>query len=231
MKARFFLPALLLMIFLYPATAQKASNKKYLISGYITDANNNPVQGAMILIDKKNSQVLSDARGYYKIKIKSGSKVVSAFSLKNGTGDAEIGDKTEINIKLNGSQMSQSAKPEEEKVDIGYGNINRKEATTQVSKVKGNEDKYASYSNIYDMLRGTCPGIQVIGKEIHIQGQDFHNGNPLFVVDGVIVGSIDDIQPVQVKSIEVLKGASASIYGSRGAAGVLLIHLKGTSGK
>lgn len=55
------------------------------------------------------------------------------------------------------------------------------------------------------------------------------NNQPLLVLDGTIVSTIDDIQPTQVKSVEVLKGASASIYGSRGANGVILIHLKGTS--
>jgi TonB-dependent SusC/RagA subfamily outer membrane receptor len=127
---------------------------------------------------------------------------------------------------------NQAAKPGiEEKVNIGYGTADRKDINSQVNKVNTQNDRYASYNNVYDMLRGAVPGVQVVGKSITIQGQSTPNSNdqPLLVVDGIIVSSIDDIQPVLVKSVEVLKGASASIYGSRGANGVILIHLKGTS--
>ena len=69
--------------------------------------------------------------------------------------------------------------------------------------------------------------MRVSGTNINIQGAaSFYSGTqPLFVVDGTIVDSIDDIIPSQVKSIEVLKGPAASIYGSRGANGVILITL------
>ena len=78
------------------------------------------------------------------------------------------------------------------------------------------------------MIRGQVPGVRVIGKSINIQNANsFMMGTkPLFVVDGTTVESIDNIPPQLVRSIEVLKGASASIYGSRGANGVILITLK-----
>jgi TonB-dependent SusC/RagA subfamily outer membrane receptor len=99
--------------------------------------------------------------------------------------------------------------------------------TTNVSKIDGTNPKYASYRTIYDMLRGEVPGVQVNGTSIKIQGASslMLSTEPLFVVDGITVNSIDDIQPVTVKSIQVLKGSSASIYGSRGANGVILIDL------
>ena len=231
MKNRVLLTAVLLLFSCSLSVGQKSSGKKFFISGYVTDVNNNPVQGAMILVDKKNTEVLTDNKGFFRVKAKPGAKLISVFSIKLGSAETEIGERSEINFKLAGAQTKQASQGEEEKVNIGYGTANKKDVTSQVNKVKGDEDKYASYSNIYEMLKGTCPGVQVIGKEIRIQGQDFHNGNPLMVVDGVIVNSVDDIQPVQVRSVEILKGAAASIYGSRGAGGVILIHLKGTSGK
>ena len=77
------------------------------------------------------------------------------------------------------------------------------------------------------MLRGEVPGVQVNGTSIRIQGASSLtlSTEPLFVVDGVTVNSIDHILPQMVKSIQVLKGSSAAIYGSRGANGVLLINL------
>jgi TonB-dependent SusC/RagA subfamily outer membrane receptor len=79
------------------------------------------------------------------------------------------------------------------------------------------------------MIRGEVPGVQVSGTSIRIQGASslMLSTEPLFVVDGMVVNSIGDIQPFTVKSIEILKGSSAAIYGSRGANGVILINLVG----
>ena len=232
MKTKYlFLVLLSAFIFVLPASGQKESKKKVL-SGFVTDANHNPVSGAMILIDKKNTNILTDSKGFYKVKIKASAKLLTVFTLTCGTGETEIGDKTSIDLSLSGMLNNQAAKPGiEEKVNIGYGTADRKDINSQVNKVNTQNDRYASYNNVYDMLRGAVPGVQVVGKSITIQGQSTPNSNdqPLLVVDGIIVSSIDDIQPVLVKSVEVLKGASASIYGSRGANGVILIHLKGTS--
>ena len=80
------------------------------------------------------------------------------------------------------------------------------------------------------MIRGEVPGVQVNGTSIIIQGASSLtlSTEPLFVVDGIVVNSIDYISPISVKSIEILKGSAASIYGSRGANGVILIRLIGT---
>jgi len=118
-------------------------------------------------------------------------------------------------------------------VNIGYGSIDSKNLTTQVNKLDVSDNKYDSYPNIYEVLRGSVPGVQVTGKSIRIQGASslMLSTEPLFVVNGMIVTSIDDIIPSQVKSIEVLKGASTAIYGSRGANGVIIIYMKDGSEK
>jgi len=87
------------------------------------------------------------------------------------------------------------------------------------------DSPYASFQNIYDMIRGRFPGVEVSGTSIRIMGSSSLNVStePLFVVDGVIVNSIDDISPQNVKSIEVLKGPDATVYGTRGANGVIII--------
>jgi TonB-dependent SusC/RagA subfamily outer membrane receptor len=232
MKLKVLSLALLLSVFYFNLDGQKSNNKKVVISGYVTDANHSPVPGAMILIDKKNTNILTDSKGYYKVKTKADAQLLTVFTLTSGTGEAEIGGQTSINVSLNGIRNNQPEKPlNNERVSIGYGTAERKDINSQVNKVSTMEDKYASYSNIYDMLKGAVPGLQVIGKSVTIQGTGSPNSNnqPLLVLDGIIVSTIDDVQPTQVKSVEVLKGASASIYGSRGANGVILIHLKGTS--
>jgi TonB-dependent SusC/RagA subfamily outer membrane receptor len=84
------------------------------------------------------------------------------------------------------------------------------------------------YQDIYDMIRGRVAGVEVSGKSIKIRGTNSLNlsTEPLFVVDGVIVREIDDIAPETVKSIEVLKGPDASVYGVRGSNGVIVITRK-----
>jgi TonB-dependent SusC/RagA subfamily outer membrane receptor len=115
----------------------------------------------------------------------------------------------------------------EEEVNVGYGKVKKKELVTPVTKLDGEKQKFV-YKDIYDMLR-TMPGVQVSGKSIKIQGAEsfMSSTEPLLVVDGMTVTTIDDIMPESVKSIDILKGSSASIYGSRGANGVILITLKG----
>jgi len=119
----------------------------------------------------------------------------------------------------------------EEMVNIGYGKIRKKDLTTPTGQIDGQGHKYDSYSNIYDMIRGEVPGVQVIGDQILIRGASSINlsNEPLFIVDGMAVSSINHIMPREVKSISILKGSDAAIYGTRAAGGVILIDLKGAT--
>jgi len=113
----------------------------------------------------------------------------------------------------------------EEEVNIGYGTEKRKNLTTSVSKIDARRERYASYNSIYDLLRGEIPGVEVDGKIIRIRApaSQLAGNEPLFIVDGVPISSIDGILPQMVRSVEVLKGSAASIYGTRGSNGVIII--------
>ena len=101
------------------------------------------------------------------------------------------------------------------------GNITRPVSKTDVSGVE-----YSSFSSIYDVLR-TLPNVNVSGNSVTVRGvTTTGNTSPLFVVNGVAVSSINTINPSMIKTIEVLKGSSASVYGVQGANGVILIQLK-----
>lgn len=113
-------------------------------------------------------------------------------------------------------------------VNIGYGEQEKDQMTTSVSKIK-NTRQSESYSTIFEMIQGKCPGVQVNGERILIRGIGTNSDatDPLYIVDGVQVSSISSIDPIMVDSIEVLKdAASASIYGTQGANGVILITTK-----
>lgn len=93
--------------------------------------------------------------------------------------------------------------------------------------------KMNTYTDIYQMIRQEVPGVVVSGKSIMVQGPNsfFGSSQPLFVVNGVRVYNIDFINPMEVKSIKLLKGSSANIYGNDGANGVIVIDLLGSPDK
>ena len=212
--------------------AQKTPNK-FVLSGIVVDANQKPVQGVMIFIDNKKTDYVTDVNGFYKLKVSSKAKTISILTMNGLISGEDINGRTAINFMIKGTgqggNVSQNTGNSNETVNVGYGEMNKGDLTTNVGKIDGQNTKYASYKNIYDMLRGEVPGVQVVGTTITIQGPTSINlsSQPLFVVDGMVTTSIDDIRPQFVKSIEILKGSSASIYGSRGANGVILITLMG----
>lgn len=114
-------------------------------------------------------------------------------------------------------------------INIGYGYVKKRDLTTSVSQVNVNTRELGSFENIAEYLKGRVPGLMVTkdgaGYKYSIRGINSLNSptDPLFVVDGIVVSDIDYLNPNDIRSVDVLKDASASIYGSRGACGVILI--------
>ena len=179
--------------------------------------------------------MLLTIRDFIKLRLTLHLERIGLLTYISGISEEAIDGRIYINFTLSvpmPQQMKKQNYPEgEEEVNVGYGTMKRKNMTNQVDQIDGSDTKYSAYNSIYDMLRGEIPGVQVSGKSISIQGVSSFTltDEPLFVVDGMVVSSIDDVQPLMVKSIEVLKGSAASIYGSRGANGVIMITLKGAS--
>jgi TonB-dependent SusC/RagA subfamily outer membrane receptor len=229
---------LLLSIFMITSSvssfAQK-SGKKYYITGQVLDINNKPVSGAMVLIDNKSSGVITDDKGMYKVKIKADAAIISILNLSSGLMNEEINGRIVINFKLNNvipqEETVKQENPDNEVVNIGYGYARKKDLATSVGNINGQNTKYASYQNVYEMIQGEIPGVLVTGKKITIRGIATINGSsdPLVLVNSVEIDSntLDTIDPRLVKSINILKGTAAAIYGSRGANGVILITLIG----
>lgn len=120
-----------------------------------------------------------------------------------------------------------SATDSQEVVNIGYGVTDKDDLTYSVSTVKTNENEF--YTNMYDYLRGKVAGVHVgPDNSITIRGITSINSStePLIIVDGAEVNSLDVVNPHDVYSVDVLKDASSSIYGVRGANGVIIITTK-----
>lgn len=220
MKIKIILLIVLPLVFSNDLSFGQNTRNRVTISGTVTDMNGVPIKGAAIFIDKDKTNVVTDKEGHYKIKVNQNAKEILIFTLFQGVSEKEINGRTTIDFILS---IDQSEMAELEKTADS-------EAHDETDNKTGDEVDYqdlqvSSFQNIYDMIRGRFPGVQVSGTSIKIDGSSSLNVStePLFVVDGVIVNTIDNIDPQTVKSIEVLKGPEATLYGTRGSNGVIVI--------
>ena len=125
------------------------------------------------------------------------------------------------------SRMSAAATGDQT-VEMGYGTVSRDNVNYSVSSLRPEEEEMSVYNNMYDYIRGRVPGVEVSpNNQIHIRGINSINAGtaPLVLVDGV-ESDLGAINPRDVYSVDVLKDASSSIYGVRGANGVIIITTK-----
>jgi TonB-dependent SusC/RagA subfamily outer membrane receptor len=203
------------------------SGKKIKITGFVVDGSATPVAGAVIMIDGKATDNITDSKGFYKIKVTPENKKIGVFNSTQGIIEEEINGRENINLTFKGSIPYEKTGLIEEPVDVGYEKVKKNDVLVPVGTIDGKKSKYAGYNTIYDLIRGKIPGVQVVGTKILIRSTSSVNldSEPLLVVDGAPVTTIENIHPQDVKSVEILKGSAASIYGSRGSNGVILINL------
>lgn len=117
-------------------------------------------------------------------------------------------------------------------VNVGYGYVDAKSLLNSVSTLNKNDIDFSVYTSMFDLIQGQFPGVTVEGNSIVVRGNKTIYGTEsnaaLLVVDGIIVSTQDFalLSPSDVQSIDVLKDGSSSVYGSRGANGVVLVETK-----
>ena len=233
MKSKIFLLTILILTLSVSTFAQK-SGKKYFITGQVLDVNDQPVSGAMVFIDNKKSDAITDDKGMYKVKVKADAVKISILKLSSDLMNEEINGRTVINFKLNNEFPREETVKQEntdnEVVNIGYGSAQKKNLASTVGNIDGQNKKYGSYQSIFDMIK-ELPGIQVVDERVRIRGIATMTGStdPLILVDGIEMSldGLEAIVPRMVKSISVLNSSDAAIYGAKGANGVILITMMG----
>ena len=196
-----------------------------VVQGRITTFDSIPLVAASIKVKSTKQIVLSDTLGKFtvyclpkdKLKVTAG-----GFSSQNVKLEEEI-KYVFVNLKFKpGDQNRELA--------IGYGHVREIDKLDAMSSLNEKDFDYSSYSNIYELIRGRFPGVEVKGSEIIIRGQGslYMSNSALLIVNGMPVGqsNFGAIHPREIKTINVLKGPSASIYGSRAANGVVIVELK-----
>ncbi|MGN7205637.1 TonB-dependent receptor [Pedobacter sp. SAFR-022] len=203
------------------------------ITGTVTDATGLAMPGVGIKVKGTSTTSVTDTEGKYVVN--AGGNITLVFSYVGyETQEVAANGRTTINITLAESQAELS-----EVVVIGYGTVRRKDLTGSVASVKGADIKAQGVSDVTRSLQGRMPGVSIesaggdpgAGTRILIRGVgSLNNATPLYIVDGVQVANINNLNQTDIESVDVLKDASAAaIYGSRAANGVVLVTTK--SGK
>ncbi|WPV02128.1 TonB-dependent receptor [Mucilaginibacter sp. cycad4] len=203
------------------------------VTGRITDERGEPIVGVSILVKGTINGTTTDINGKFNINVANAAAVLQFKYIGYETKEVTVGNQTVINISL-----IPSAKSLNEIVVIGYGTQKKRDVTGSVVSVSGNTLREVPVANISQALQGRASGVEVqavgtrpgAGAQIRIRGdRSITAGNdPLFVLDGIpYSGTLNDINPDDIASIDILKDASATaIYGSRGANGVILVTTK-----
>ncbi|GAB2787352.1 TonB-dependent receptor [Rhabdobacter roseus] len=218
-----------------PSTLQQLEIR---VSGKVTDESNEPLPGVNILGKGTTVGTVTDAEGTFQLSLPDQVSTLVFSSIGYSTKEVAINGQSVINVVLAPDNRSL-----DEVVVVGYGQQSKRNVTGSIAKVEMSKFENYPNTNVTQALRGTIAGVQFTengrpgqGGNILVRGQrSISAGNgPLIVLDGIFFnGSLNDINPNDISSMEVLKDASAAaIYGSRAANGVILItSKKGTSDK
>jgi iron complex outermembrane receptor protein len=211
----------------------QVSAQQLTVKGKVTDASTNePLIGVNVLLKGTQQGAITDADGKYSLNVPSGDAVLVVSYIGYATKEVPVAGQTVLDVQLE-PQVSQL----QEIVVIGYGTMKRNEVTSAVTNVKADDFNKGNVSNPVQLIQGKVAGLSISkaggnpnqGFDIRLRGLNTVGSNtgPLVVIDGVIGGSLGNIDPNDIENISVLKDASAAaIYGTRGANGVILVTTK-----
>ncbi|MXV49497.1 SusC/RagA family TonB-linked outer membrane protein [Pedobacter sp. HMF7647] len=227
-KVLLFFSAIVLFIFQVAAQSR-------VVTGKVTDKNDGaPIIGANVTLKGSTRGSSTDVNGDFKMSVPESAIIVIKY-VGYKTQEIAVGSKTSLAVKLE----ADSKQLDEVVVNIGYGTVKKEALTGSVSSVGSKELKDFPVSTAAEALAGKLAGVQVTttegrpGADIQIRvrggGSITQDNSPLYIVDGVQVeNALSILSPQEIQSIDVLKDvASTSIYGARGANGVVLITTKG----
>lgn len=205
-----------------------------IVSGTILDNENIPLLGASILEKGTNNGAYSDFDGNFSLEVNDENAILVVSYVGFLTKEISVNGQSNINIVLEADAQSL-----DEVLVVGYGTARRRDLTGAVERVNLENTPVALTSNtsVLQAVRGATPGVNIGTQNtaggspsILIRGTNSINGSnsPLIVLDGIIFqGSVNDINPSDIATIDILKDASAAaVYGSRAGNGVLIINTK-----
>ena len=220
----------LYLILLAVLTSFGLAQAQQRVSGrVIAQDNQQGLPGATILVKGTTTGTSTDVDGQYSLTVPDGATLqISMIGMK--TQEVPVGNQSVVNVTL-----ANDAQALEEVVVVGYGTQRRRDLTGAVAQLKGDEIVKYPVQTPTQALQSKLAGVQIISTgrpneqpQIRVRGVGSALGgvSPLYVVDGVLTDDIRNISNNDILSIEVLKDASAAIYGVRAANGVVIVTTK-----
>lgn len=208
-----------------------ASAQTTKVSGKVTDDTGEPLPGVNVVEKGTTNGTVTDISGNYSISVDQNATLVFSF-VGYLSQEVGLGGRSAIDVELAPDVQQLS-----EVVVVGYGTQEKKEITSAVVQLDEKEFNKGNVNDPSQLLQGKVPGLSIYNKggdpnsssTIRLRGISTVGANtePLVVVDGVIGASLDNVDPNDIESINVLKdGSAAAIYGSRGSSGVILVTTK-----
>jgi len=208
-----------------------AAMQQQSVTGKVTDPTGKALSGVSILIKGTSTGTLTDANGNFSINAGNNDVLTVSF-VGFTTQQVSVNGQTSLNITL---QVEKNVL--NEVVVIGFGTQSKRLLTGAISSVKSSDLENQQVVRFDDALQGRTTGVTVVqssgapgaGPTMRVRGvTSINNSDPLYVIDGVVVdnGGLDNINPGDIESIDVLKDASAAIYGSRASNGVIIVTTK-----
>lgn len=202
--------------------------QQHTVTGTVSDADNQPLPGVNVVEVGTTTGTVTDAEGNYSLNVSSANAELSFSFIGYVTEILQVEGRTVINVNL-----YEDIQALDEFIVVGYGSVRRSDVTGAVVSVDNRELQKTAPLRIEDALVGRAAGVQVskisgrpgVGSTIHIRGVgSLGNTEPLWVVDGIPMEPGAQINMQDVESVEILKdAASAAIYGTRAAHGVILV--------
>lgn len=217
---------LFLSCFVLPAQAQQMS-----VQGTVISDDGEALPGVNIVVKGTTIGTTTDVEGMYQLDIPALTDTLVFSFIGFETREIPVNGRSEINVTMVPVTLSG-----EELVVVGYGVQRKSDLTGSVSSVRGDELSEIPTASVTDALQGKVAGVQIIPEDgrpgsqpqVRIRGVGtLNDASPLYVVDGLLLNDISFLASGDIESLEVLKDASAaSIYGARGANGVIIITTK-----
>jgi TonB-linked SusC/RagA family outer membrane protein len=216
--------------------ALNAQQQDRRLSGQVTDAGGEPIIGVNISVKGTTMGVISDIDGRFSLPVGPNDILVVSY-IGFRTQEVSVGNQTNLVIRL-----SENTQALDEVVVVGYGVQKKKLITGATVQVSGENIRKINHVDVLGAMQGQSPGVNITQNsgqpgerfKVNIRGLGTTgNAEPLYVIDGVPGGNINNLSSSDIESIDVLKdAATAAIYGARAANGVILITTKqGKAGK
>lgn len=230
MSIRFIILSLLCL-----STLGGRAQQKTAFNGMLTDLGGKPVKRAHVWVKSERDYALTDNQGRFGLTNVSATDTLH-ISIKKQTYAVPVGGRKSLRIQIADTGLP-TAEEDQQLVSLGFGFVSRREHTGASNYISGDDLRRSGQSDVLSALQGRVPGLNITGagglggqnQSVNIRGERSFTADPtpLYLIDSVVVPSFEGLNLNDIDYVEVMK--DASIYGSNGANGAILVHTKTAS--